>query len=158
MVAKKQNLEFFLFQFFYFHINDGQHVKLHESTNIFKLARCKKPEFWAIFSVKSKMAAKKRDLEIFCFSFFYFHINDGLHVKFQESSNSFKLARCKKPEFWATFSVKSKMAAKKRDLEIFCFRFFIFISMMVNMLNFMNLVTFSSSLDAKNLNSGLFLA
>ena len=64
----------------------------------------------------------------------------------------------KKPEFWATFSVKSKMAAKKRDLEIFCFRFFIFISMMVNMLNFMNLVTFSSSLDAKNLNSGLFLA
>ena len=104
------------------------------------------------------MVAKKQNLEFFLFQFFYFHINDGQHVKLHESTNIFKLARCKKPEFWAIFSVKSKMAAKKRDLEIFCFSFFIFISMMVYMLNFKNLATVLNSLDAKNLNSGLLLA
>ena len=97
MAAKKRDLKNFNFIFFHFDINNGKHVKFHESSNIFKLARCKKPEFWAIFSIKSKMAAKKCDLKNFIFSFFHFHINNGQHVKFHESSNIFKLARCKKP-------------------------------------------------------------
>ena len=46
----------------------------------------KKLEFWAIFSIKSKMAAKKRDLEFFLYFFLYFHINDSQHVMFHDSS------------------------------------------------------------------------
>ena len=97
--------------------NDGQYVKFHDCSIIFKLARCKKTEFLAIFSEKSKMAAKKRDLEKKILYFFYLCINDGQFVKFHDFSSFFKLTRCKKPEFWAIFSEKSKMAAKKRDLE-----------------------------------------
>ena len=91
--------------------------KFGQDSSIFKLARCKKPEFWAIFSIKSIMAAKKRDLEKQFLYFFYLGTNDGQYVKFHDCSIIFKLARCKKPEFWAIFSEKSKMAAKKRDLE-----------------------------------------
>ena len=67
-------------------INDGQYVKFHYSSSFFKLTRCKKPDFWAIFIIKSKMAAKKCDLEKKNFYFFYFHMNIGQYVKFHDYS------------------------------------------------------------------------